>query len=86
MIGLGDLVQDRITGFKGIVIARTEWLFGCVRITVQPQKLDKGKRLDSDSFDEANLKVIKRRAVLDPNEVAVPTDGGDRDDSVALRR
>lgn len=30
-VNLGDRVKDQVTGFEGIAIARTEWLFGCPR-------------------------------------------------------
>jgi hypothetical protein len=40
-VQLGDRVRDRMTGFSGIAIAITEWLYNCRRITVQPTELDK---------------------------------------------
>lgn len=42
MIILGDRVKDEITGLSGIVIAVTQWLNGCVRMQVQPEKLKDG--------------------------------------------
>ena len=61
-INLGDEVQDRVTGFKGIAVARTQWLTGCDRITIQP-KLDKeGKASEPMGFDEGQLKVLKKGA------------------------
>ena len=36
-IEFGDIVQDNITGFKGVVTGRTESINICDRITVQPQ-------------------------------------------------
>jgi hypothetical protein len=63
-IGLGDLVRDRVTGFEGIVVARTEWLNGCARLTVQPQKLDeKGKPVEADSFDDMQCVVLERERI-----------------------
>lgn len=63
-VGLGDRVKDRISGIKGIAIARTEWLYGCVRITIQPEKLDKdGKQHDNISVDEPQVQVIKAGVV-----------------------
>lgn len=60
MIKLGDKVKDSITGFSGIVVARTEWLNGCARITVQPEKTDKdGKVPETHTFDEPQLTVSK---------------------------
>jgi len=56
---LGALVQDRLTKFKGIVTARTEWLFGCVRYAVEPQHVgENSKIIEEQWFDEDRLKVI----------------------------
>ena len=57
-IKLGQEVKDRVTGFKGIVIGRTEYLHGCLRLLVQPP-LHKDKGLpDGVSFDEPDLEII----------------------------
>ena len=58
-IEFGDIVQDNITGFKGVVTGRTESINICDRITVQPQGLDKeGKVHDSMEFDVTSLTKI----------------------------
>lgn len=68
-VNFGDQVSDPITGFKGIVVAITQWMYGCRRITVQPKGLGKeGKVLDCHEFDEPSLKVIKAANV--PTKVA----------------
>lgn len=60
-IELGDLVRDTISGFKGIAVGRTKWLFGCDRITIHPQGITKdGKTFDTQSFNEPQLEVIKK--------------------------
>lgn len=54
-----DLV-DKVSGFKGVVVARTEWHYGCRRYTVQPKGLTKeGKQYEAGCFDEDALTVIK---------------------------
>lgn len=58
MIELGKIVRDRITGFEGVVVCRTEWLFLCVRIGVQSQALKDGQAQEPAYFDEAQLEVI----------------------------
>lgn len=71
IINVGDRVQDKITKLQGVAIARTEWLFGCVRVTIQPEGLDKdGKTKGSYTVDEVQCKVIKRKAFknIKPNE------------------
>lgn len=74
-INLGDVVRDRLTGFSGIVVARTEWLYGCLRITVQPEELNKdGGVRDSVTFDEMQVTLILPTAV----QPASQTTGGPR--------
>lgn len=58
MIKLGDKVRDTVTGFSGIVIATTDWLHGCRRCLVQPDKLKDGKIIDSVYFDEPQLDIV----------------------------
>lgn len=64
MIRLGDEAQDTITGFKGIVVGITEWLYGCRRIGIVSQKLNKDGRVDDPLwFDELQVKVTKQGKV-----------------------
>lgn len=64
MIKLGDEVIDSVTGFKGIAIGETTWLYGCKRVIVQPKGLDKdGKIFDTQSFDEPQLILVKQKKV-----------------------
>lgn len=62
-INLGDKVKDPVTGFTGIVVARTEWLYGCTRINVQPAVDKDGKMVEINSFDEPQLIVLKEGAI-----------------------
>lgn len=57
-VNLGDRVKDRVTGFKGIVVATTEWLNGCRRVGVQPEKLEEGKPGDLQWFDEPQVDIV----------------------------
>ncbi len=61
-IELGAEVKDRITGLKGICVARSEWLYGCRRYVVQPPELKDGKPVDSTCFDEDSLEVLAQAA------------------------
>ena len=71
-VQLGDEVRDKVTGFKGIVMGITEWLYGCRRITVQP-KLDKdGKIVDPQAFDEDAIEVIKPKIKKSSNRTGGP--------------
>jgi len=79
-INLGDEVWDSISGFRGIVISRTEYLHGCVRLQVQPNKLkDDGSMLETGHFDEPQLQVAKPANI----EIQRPSmTGGPRPDPV----
>ena len=63
MINLGDEVKDTITGFKGIVVSKTEYLYGCIRVCVQPKISKDGKLSDYADFDEPQLVAIKKKKV-----------------------
>lgn len=66
-INVGDSAKDTITGFTGVVVARTEWLNGCARLTIQPSQLDKdGKPIDTFTFDEMQLEFVSARLVEGP--------------------
>ena len=58
-INLGDYIKDPISGLKGIAVARTIWLWGCIRISIQPKNVKDGKPADEVWFDENRLEVIK---------------------------
>lgn len=56
-VQLGTEVRDTLTGFKGIAVSRTEYLYGCVRIGVQPKgKPDQAP--EPKYFDEPSLEVV----------------------------
>ena len=58
-VKLGQIVRDRLTGYEGTVIAITNWLYGCTRITVQAEELKDGKPVDSHTFDEPAAILVK---------------------------
>jgi hypothetical protein len=57
-IKLGTKVKDKVTGYTGLVIGRTDWLYGCLRYTVQSQDMKDGKPVEAMCFDEASLEVL----------------------------
>lgn len=81
MIKLGDRVKDKITGFEGIVVARVEHLYGCIRCSVQPEKLNKdGKPIENQYFDEPQLDLILHNATVGAAMSAQPAKHGPRQD------
>lgn len=66
---LGDKVRDEMTGFEGIAVSRTEYLFGCVSIGVQPTGLtEKGKPRELEYFDEQRLSEASAAPVGGPGD------------------
>ncbi len=56
----GDKVKDIISGFTGVMVARTEWLNGCNRIAIQSENFDCMKApIPEQWFDEQQVVVIK---------------------------
>ena len=58
-LGLGDEVEDLITGFKGIVVSCTQWLNNCNTYGVQATTLKDGVPQDRSHFDEPQLRLVR---------------------------
>jgi len=58
MIELGQKVKDPITGFEGIAVAKTQWLYGCTRFGVQARIDKDGKVPEAQWFDEPQLEAM----------------------------
>jgi len=93
MVKLGDRVQDKISKQKGIVVAITTWLYGCVRICVQPETTKDGKPAENFAVDEPQCEVIKKGVLTTIESIVsqkithpVKHVHGNRNDSVAQSR
>jgi protein involved in polysaccharide export with SLBB domain len=66
VINLGDKVRDMVTGIQGIATARTTWLNGCVRVTLEYAggKKDEALEVKRETFDEEQLEIVKAGAVV----------------------
>jgi len=88
MVQLGQKVRDAVSGYEGIVTARTEWLNGCVRITVHPrvakEKSGAQTLADGQVFDEEQLEIVTAKPLALPSHKTPPAPlkavrtGGDR--------
>lgn len=65
-IKLGDLAQDRISGFVGIVTGRGEYLYGCVQVLLAPREQREGKPCESQWFDEDRCEVVEAGKMRKP--------------------
>lgn len=59
----GDLVKCKITGYKGICVARTDWLWSGTRWLVKSQYPGKESEPASRGFDEHDLEIVAKRSV-----------------------
>ncbi len=67
-IRTGDKVVDTVTGFKGIVTARVEYLHDIPQVLVQPTELsDVGQMIESKWITET--RVISARPDTEDQEV-----------------
>lgn len=63
-IEMGDRVRDRISGYEGIVVGITDWMYGCRRPMVQSTGLNTdGKPIELQSFDEPQLELLEHAAI-----------------------
>ena len=81
MIKLGNKVRDNITGFTGIAVGRTEWLFGCSRIGIQATELKDGKPVETEWIDEQRVEVIEDLPRVISADSAATSGGPQRDPS-----
>jgi len=61
---LGMKVEDKVTGFKGIVASISFDLYGCIQAIVHPGMDRDGKLMDQCWFDINRLKVISDYPVM----------------------
>jgi hypothetical protein len=64
---LGAKVRDMVTGFTGVVVGRTQFVYGCNRYSVQGEELQDAKPTNWQGFDEGQLEMLDER-VLTPDD------------------
>lgn len=57
-VKLGSRVRDQITGFTGIAVGYSRWMYGCNRFVVESESLKDGKPLGDEWFDEQRIETI----------------------------
>jgi hypothetical protein len=78
MLKLGDRAKDIITGVTGIVTGKTEWLYGCSRLGLQPEKPKDGKPVETQWFDEGQCVLVRKSVVKPSAPILAPTGGPNR--------
>jgi hypothetical protein len=78
-INHGDLVQDKITGMKGVAIGKVSYITGCNQILVQPQCEDGKHEVAPESkwFDEGRMLIVKQ-GFITLEDVQAERDGADK--------
>lgn len=71
---LGKEARDKVTNFKGIIIGRIDYLFGCAQYGLTPKVGEDGKTHDTQWFDEGRIEIIGNGVA--PEEVQVEKRGG----------
>ena len=63
-IELGDKVKDEVSGIEGIVVGITQFIHGCLRVTIAPQA-KKGEKEPPETFtaDLPQCKLVKKSVV-----------------------
>ena len=74
-IKLGDTVIDKISGFKGTVIEKTEFLNGCIQFGILPRCGKDGKMPEAISIDIQCLELVKKEKKVTKKK---PTGGANR--------
>lgn len=70
---LGAEVKERITGYTGMIIARTQWLYNCNTYGVKSHELHEGKPLDAVFFDEPSLDLLRQSMATPKQDTGGPT-------------
>ena len=56
---MGDIVQDKITKFKGTITGMYHYITGCNHYGLVPMKLNNGKIGEHENIEESRLVLIK---------------------------
>lgn len=63
-IKCGSLVKDIVTGYKGVVIGRADFMYGCNRLGVLSETLVNGVPQQAYWFDEQRMEVVNENKAV----------------------
>jgi len=74
---LGLKVEDKVTGFTGVVATVSFDLYGCVQVIVKPPINENGESREGNWYDVSRLKILNKKPVMDvPNfEYGIQAEG-----------
>jgi|GEM_PF-2446504 len=70
---LGEILKDKVTGFQGVAMARTEYFTDCTHYGLCSQNLESGKPIDWEWFDETRLVKTEEPIVTRELRAGQPT-------------
>lgn len=89
MVKLGTKVKDALTGFEGIAIGRSEYLYGCHQVLIKPQELKDGKPIEGEWVDEQRVVYVDGGGVVfspaAPSPVSSASSGGPQREAPPVR-
>lgn len=72
----GDLVREKVTGFKGIITGTCFYLTGCTQFLVTAKSKDDTSEATAIWYDEGRLELVKKQ-VISSDDVRKENDGCD---------
>jgi len=78
MIDLGQKAKDKITGFKGTMTGRAQYLYGCDQYCIVPAVDKDGKIEKGEWFDEGRIEIVSTG--ISAEDVQVEKPGGPQRD------
>lgn len=57
MQNFGKKAKDKVTGFKGIITGRCDYMYGCGQYLLMPVVDKNGKKMDGEWFDEGRIEI-----------------------------
>ncbi len=71
---LGEVLKDKITGFEGVAMARSEYFTDCIHYGLCSTSLKDGKPMEWEYFDETRLVHVLGKEKME-KEPRNPTSG-----------
>lgn len=73
MKNFGKKAKDKVTGFKGIITARIDYMYGCAQYCLTPEIDKEGKKKEGEWFDEGRIEIIGKG--INPDSVKAEKGG-----------
>ena len=61
---LGVILKDKVTGFQGVTMARSQYYTGCNHYGLAPQNLKDGRLQEWEWIDEVRLEIVRKKNVV----------------------